>query len=528
MTQNTEHQLSCLSDSERLEAYNSLVSGCMHLWSKGKLQEDRLKPILDTFMNLAENDPIFLAHFTSYVIKNTDSKDLKVVATFANSLSDADGTPFSLGSKYKKPNLRIISHAALQHLDPKEVQRVVDIANIKQVLGSKRKATHFARSLQTAVKKYIRFREQNPKALEGIKKVGLSNRFQDLYRSVHISPSEEAASILGWKQGSKKKGNVQEIEKKEYFNFEGLSDLEIAEKIRTEKLPATGVLGALPGKISPVIAVAVLEQCTGNQAVILRELFDKEGLLKNKEVMAFFTEKISEAKTALDRVERIKTDIDEEVQKVLKTAKSKKRKEQVGDIGKIFLHIDISQSMNRVIDYAKEKGSIIAECVQNPEENFHWGLFNDRGMILKQPDSFEKDAFQAALYGVRSAGMTDCLACYPYAREQGCDVDIFLTDQGHNGPPIGNIIRKYDNEGLGRPKAIVIVDFADRRGDCYFYDHLVEIGIPVSFIKPDALNESALVAQAVRQAILGPVQVIDEIMSTELLSLPQWYEAVNV
>jgi len=49
---------------------------------------------------------------------------------------------------------------------------------------------------------------------------------------------------------------------------------EDAEKIRKEKLPPTGVIGALPDKISPVIAVSILEQASGNQAVILRELFD--------------------------------------------------------------------------------------------------------------------------------------------------------------------------------------------------------------------------------------------------------------
>lgn len=519
-------QLAFMTDNDRLKAYEIIVSGCSHLWSKGKLQEEKLKNILDIFYSLAKNDPYFLAHFTSYAITKLDSKDLKVVSIFINALSDADGTPFSEGSKYKKPNLRLISQAGLQYLDPKLVDRIVKIANSKMSFGDLRETTHYPTSLKTAVRKYLKFRESNPKAMEGINKSGLSPTVKNIYRIAQIKPSEDMCGYLGWKQGSVKKGNVKFFNKKQLINFKGLKELEIANKIRQEKIPVMGALGALPNKISPVIAVALLEQCSGNQAVILRGLFDSQGLLKHKEVMDLFKKKIKNAKTALDRVEKINTEVDKDVEMVLKQAKSKKRKKDVGDIGKIFVHIDVSASMNRVIQFAKDKCSIIAECVQNPEENFYWGAFNTNRIKLNKPESFEKDAFHAALYGLSAGGSTDCIAWYKEARELNCDIDVYITDQGHNCGDIVSRICKLDSENYNRPKAILIVDFS-MGSYSFLYDQFINLGIPVIEMKPETLTESALISQAVRSAMLGATAIVDEIMNTPLLKLPEWWNSVK-
>jgi len=520
-----ESQLSYLNDTDRLKAYNTITSGCMHLWSKGKLQQEKLESVLDTFVMLAEQDPYFLAHFTSYAINKLPSKDLKVVATFVNSLSDADGTPFSAGSKFKKPNLRVVSQAALQDLDPKMVSRVIELANLKIKLGSKRhKGTHFPNSLKKAVKKYLKYRETNPKSLEGIKKVGFSTTFKNIYRNVHMAPSTLAAEILNWPQKDGRELNIR----KDTFNFKGMDDLAIAEKIRNEKLPPTGVLGALPGKISPVIAVAILEQASGDQAVVLTSLFEEQGLLKNKEVQKVYSDKLKTAKTALDRVERIKKEMDEDVQKVLKTAKSEKRKEDVGDIGKIFVHIDISSSMDRAIDVAKESGATIAECVKNPIANFNWGVFNSTGKTLPVPGSFEKDAFASALYGIRANGMTNCLALYDKARELKCDVDVYITDQGHNGGNITEIIRRSVEKGFPKPRAAVIVNVDNHTNDTTLKRELEANGIPVTEITSASLKESALVSQAIKTALLGANAILEEIMTEPLLQLPKWWYSVKV
>src|SRR5258708_22390577 len=98
-----------LSNKERLDVYNLLLTAAQHLWSKNKLQAEKMIDVLHALVPLTQKDPYFLAHLTSYVMTNPSmnlNKDLKVTAIHINSLSSADGMPFSPGSKYMKPNLR--------------------------------------------------------------------------------------------------------------------------------------------------------------------------------------------------------------------------------------------------------------------------------------------------------------------------------------------------------------------------------------------------------------------------------------
>lgn len=520
-----ENKLSYLDDAERFNAYSAITNGCHHLWSKGIVQQDKLEKILETFSHLAEKDPLFLAHFTSYAVKNLDSKDLKVVAIFANSLSDADGTPFFQGSELTKPNWRLVSQAALQELDPKLALRVLQLANSKLKFGSKPVATHCSKRLKMAVKKYIKYREANPKALVGIKKSGLTKVVKNLYRYTRTAPSPEAVKVLGWKQKPGYPGAGVE-KAKSMFDFSGMNEIEIANKIRAESLSPLTVLGALPDKLSPVIAAAVLEQATGDQTVILTEMFESQGLLKNKEVKAVYTQKIKNAKNALDRVERIRAKMDQEVEDILKETKAESRKEVVGDLGKVFLHIDVSGSMEHAIAVAIDKGAIVAESVKNPEVNFHWGVFNSSGKILGRPEKYTKDGFAKALYGYRAGGGTNCLALYSEARRLGCDIDIYITDQGHTDGDISTMIRSFRDKGIPDPKQVVIVNVGT--GSPILKKGLENCGIPVVELNPQQLSESALVGQAIKSAFKGATAIIDEILATKLLSLPRWWESVSV
>ncbi len=528
MTTNTNTQsenLPFLTSQERLDAYNLILAGCSHIWSKGKLQEDKAQEVLELLIPLTQKDPYFLAHLTSYAITKTKSKDLQVFLTHVASLSSADGLPFSPGSKYKKPNLRFIAAAALHSLDPKLALRVVKLSERKYgVQNYLNTARHFPQALQTAAKKYLKYREGNIHMIRGIKKAGLGETFANLYRSLHTAPSNEAAKILRWNQ---KDGSV-ELEKS-FFDFTGMDDIEIAKKIQSEKLPVLGVLGALPRKMTPVIAVALLEQATGDQAVILRETFEDAGVLKDAEVMKLYTQKIETAKTALDRVETLTKTASEEVKRALNTAKSNVRKEEMKGLGKIYLHIDFSDSMHEAIEFAKKRGAIIAECVNDPINNFRWGLFGSSGLELQLPQEFEKDAFEQILFGQVPNGSTNCFALYSNARNFGADVDIFITDQGHNfGGPLKEKIEEYhkNNPAIKKPKACVIVDYAGRYDPPVVKQAYEENGIPVSVLKPDTLTQSALVVDSVKNAIMGPVAVVDEIMATDLLVLPNYYYAL--
>lgn len=519
------------SDEKRLSIYKMLTSACTHLYSKGKLQEDKFDAVAAIFADLAKHDPLFMAHFAAYCARK-DSKDLRVLTTFFNALSDADGTPFFKGSTKCKPNLRNVSYSTLQDLDPHLALRVLQLCHkkfsVKQLLNE---ARHFPTGMKTAFRKYLWFRENSPDILRGIKRAGLSKKMQQIYRLTRTAPSDIAASILNWKQR-----DGREITAEKLPDFSGKTSAEIAEELGKVKLSPTVALSVIPqDKITAKVAEALLKNCSGNQSIILYNWFARNGFLDVKAIKSLFKDKVKQSTTAVDRIDTLTKDADEEDKKEMAVIRSEKRKStaRTSDIGKIFLHIDASGSMYQAIQFAKDRASVIAECVENPKNNFRWGLFGAKGKMLPVPNGFTKEDFHQALYGITAnMGSTDCIALYPESRKFGADIDIYVTDQGHNIGTISKRITDYhiQHPDIPKPKAAVIVDFSGNRSAQYLgalEDNLKKVEIPVAVIKPEALSESALVAQSVKNAIVGEMAVIDEIMETPLPSLPKWWNAIH-
>jgi hypothetical protein len=515
-----------LSSQERLEAYQFIVDGCSHIWSKGEMQTPKALAALQRLLPLSQKDPYFLAQLTSYVMRKSMHKDLQVFTAYANSLNSANGTPFSPGSKYMKPNLRVVSAAAVQMMDPKIASRVLEVAEMKYAIPELlNESRHFSTTLRTALEKYLKYREANIHILKGIKKAGMTGYLKYMYTGLHLSRSPQSAAIMRWRE----KGKDTKFEDT-IFNFKDLTDLQIAEKIQKEKLPVLSALSALPRKLSPVIAVALLEQATGNQAVILRTAFEDAGVLKDEEVMKLYEEKIKTAKTALDRVDTIAQNASQAVKDVMVKARAESRQAETAGLGKVFIHLDISTSMNRALEVAKDRGSIFAEMVNNPTENFRWGVFSSNGGILPLPQEFVRDAFASILFPITCGGMTDAFALYDTARKAGSDIDVFISDGGHNTGDLEDKIRHYHrtHPAMVKPKVMIWVMTAGDGGGIAdtIKRAYEENGIPVVSMHPDTLTESALVVQAVKSAMVGPTGIIDEIMSTELLKLPEWYYTI--
>lgn len=529
MTQMNRDALNEYSDDKRLDIYKILIAACTHLYSKGKLQKDKFDKVVPIFADLSKNDPIFMAHLAAWAAKQ-NSKDLRVLATYFNALNDADGTPFFKGSSLNKPDYRKVSAALIQDMDPHLANRVLELAGIRfGVPGLFNDAVHMPTSLKTAFQKYLRYREMNPYILEGIKKKGMSKKLQNMFRRARLAPSDVTVETLGWKQ---KDGRVPSGSTS-LPDFSAMTGAEIADYLEAEKLSTLVAMSIVPKeKITASVAKAMLKNATGNQAVILYNFFRREGFLEVASISNLFGKKIREATTAVDRVETLTKNATESDKKELAGVRSESRKAEYrkASIGKIYLHLDISSSMQSVVEWAKNHAATVAECVDNPSENFGWGVFNNVGLNLPIPSDFTKEGFHQALFGVRAGGMTDCLACYGYARRMGAEVDVYVTDEGHNVGSVKARIEKFhaDNPDLPMPKAAVIVQF-DRRGQHDgLGEQLMNTGIPVSYMQPDALVESAGVSRAVTTAIKGQLVVIEEIMSTPLPELPHWWNGVNV
>lgn len=528
---NSVAALSEYTDQKRLSIYKMITSACSHLYSKGKLQEDKFMAVAKVFADLAVHDPIFMAHLTAWAA-NKDSKDLKTLSIFFNALNDANGTPFFKGASKNKPNYREVSYALLQTLDPHLALRVLQLCHKKfEVSGVLNNSRHFPTGMKTAFKKYLFYREDNANMLRGIKSSGLSKKMRNIYRLSRTAPSDVAASILGWKQ---KDG--RSIQMQATHDFTNKTPQQIVEELTKSKLSPVVAMSLIPSdKMTASVAKAMLSNCSGNQSIILYNWFSRNGFLDVPEIKELFKDKIKQSTTAIDRIDTLTKNAAVEDKKEMAAVRSEKRKVSANteSLGKIYMHIDASGSMHQSIEFAKEKACIFAECVSNPAANFRWGRFGTRGEELPVPSGFTKEDFHMALYGkTADMGSTDCIALYGKAREFGADIDVYVTDQGHIIGTISKRINEYHakNPNAVKPKAAVIVDFSgnrDARVLNLLHTELLRCEIPVAIIKPEALSESALVAQSINAALMGEVAIIQEILDTKLPTLPRWWGTIE-
>lgn len=570
---NNQNTLQEMSNDVRLDVYEKVLSvGVQHIWSKGKLQKEKLDGMLDILLPLTKDDPIFLVHLTAYLFSKSESKDLKVILAYVNSLSDANGEPFDPSDpEIRKPNFRQISYALMQELDPKLMTRLYNIAGLfvnkkGKLYNDKRdfnghNAVHITRGLRKASQKYLRFRELSPKAMKGIVGSGLKNIFSDLFRLSHLNPMDETAKKLRWSQ---KDGSISKEDfKTSIFDFTGMKDVEIAQKIVDENLSPMTAIGAVD-KMSPVIAVALLQVATGDQVVILTSLFEDQGLLSDKEVQKVYKKKVVESRNAIDRIKSFKEKASADVQKILDEGRADSKKKifnekSGGLINKVFFHLDVSASMDDAIEWTRKNAGVIAEMVSNPEENFGWGAYNNMKINLSKPNKFTQAGFQQALYGLTSRGSTNCFAHYADARAFGADVDIHITDQGHNVGQLGMMIEEYHSKnGHSKPKACVIIDTTAKENrvqranagnelhanefrhndKTYTYYSQGKLGqvamayeyndIPVCVLPYMVVDNTALLTEQIVVALKGKVAIIEEIMNIPLPELPDWFVAMKV
>ena len=108
-------------------------------------------------------------------------------------------------------------------------------------------------------------------------------------------------------------------------------------------------------KITASVAEALLKNCSGNQSIVLYNWFAANGFLDVKTIRALFKDKVQTATTAVDRIDTLTRDAVAEDKEMMSDIRSAKRKAQAntGKLGKVFIHIDVSGSMDNVIKYAK-------------------------------------------------------------------------------------------------------------------------------------------------------------------------------
>jgi len=267
-----------------------------------------------------------------------------------------------------------------------------EIAEINRELGFGKSARSAPMGrFKLAVRKWLKYREQNPQMLEGLVKKGFRSTVIRLAGLAGYKPeSEKFFEILRWKQKQAKDGRRtlaigKAVKKAE--TWEGMSEADICQKIVDTKPDWKRIVGLLPKEVGitqAVVAAAVEGGCLSNaDLIILTPTLEDLGLLEDKDVKAKWGRamKSAENQRAANIAKRVKkVETAEALEEAAETAIQKKIEEVTRGL-RIYVVVDKSGSMTNALKKAKIYLTQMMPAF--PPDRVHVSVFNSYGHELE-------------------------------------------------------------------------------------------------------------------------------------------------
>jgi hypothetical protein len=500
------------------------------------------------------------ARLASYVMKETDWRDMKVVCAAFMLVQSRAGEPITEEQNGKKVVLfndddhrdvgeamiKLYERGSNRMMNPKLIQRIGEVLSLPGVVtmnrtmnfGNPHKRKPFVGRYYNAVGDWLEFRETNVSLLEGLKKSGYSKTVQSLARMVGYKPkSKRFFEVLGWKQKQAAQGHrsigLTDLEIRK-TSFEGLSEKEICEKIVEEKLGWKQVMGMLPKKhgLTPAIFAAMLDQFSNKDLVILTPTLEEFGLLRHEPIKQRWQEALQKqedqrarniAKNIRDKetAQRLQDSADAAVVKAVAEATKE------AEIHIMFL-IDASGSMQGAIETSKEALSMIVQGF--PPEKLHIASFNTVGTVLK-PRHHSAAGIQHMLKGIGASGGTLYCSAIDALHDSGvrvpADAGLIVFAVGDEAGESGELLAQHIRNAGYTPKAIAhIVNVAPNSARGTTVRRASEVlGLPYTEVKVEQFTDVYQVQRTLKavleaQPFREKGSMIEKIMQTELLVSP--------
>lgn len=513
-------------------------------------------------------DNEFAARWASYAFKQ-EHRDLKVVLAAFLLVQTRKGDPVKDGGEvlFYDEDYRDVGEAMMllqekgKDLNPKlllriwEVLTLPEVAAINRELGFGNSARRpFLGRWPRAVEKWLRYREENPKMLEGLVKAGFRTTVMALARRIGYKPeSDKFFEALRWKQKQAEDGRRDmAIGKavKAAESWEGLSEKKICERIVKDKPNWKKIVGLLPKKVGvtrAIMAAAIeAKSVSDKDLIILTPTLEELGLLTVKDIKEQWegAMKAAEDMRAANIARNVRS---KEVKEKLEEAADKAVQKAVEEATKglrIYFMVDASGSMQGALEAAKP---LVAKFLQAfPAEKVHIAAFNTFGREIKVKHPSTKGV-EKAFEGLNAGGGTDygsgirTLQAYKPAEDEDV-LFIFVGDE--EAPEFSQAVRASGLNPLafGFMKTVPFGGAAGWRYRTYGAENntavrntAANLGIPCfmiddrTFEDPYAISRTvrALVAatpvgQIQRQRPVQRVTLVDQILQTELLKKPAW------
>lgn len=511
----------------------------------------------------------FAARWASWAYEQ-ENRDLKVILAAFMLCQSRKGDPVTDDGKvvFHDEDYRDVGEAmVLQHRKGKdmnakmllrihEVLQLPEVAGINRELGFARSARRpFLGRWEKAVEKWIRFREENPKVLDGLVRSGQRSQLIALCERVGYRPSSpKFFEVLRWKQSQAKDGRRsiaigQDVAQAE--TWEGLTEREVCERIVRDKPGFKRIYGMLPksvGLTRAVMAAAVeAGSLSDKDLIILTPTLEELGLLDDADVRGRWEAAMKEAEDvrAANVARNVRSrEAKEKLQDAADAALQKAVREEVERGIRVYFMVDISGSMAPVIQVAKDYCAKLVQAF--PLDRLHVAVFNSAGWPVTIRHA-SKAGVEQAFRGHAAGGGTDYGAGIRAVQgsRPGPDEDaLFFFVGDEEAPPFEAAVRA---SGIS-PVAFAFVRVAsyDQRMGTFGQGRLDDgrtavretasrLGIPCVLIDGAAFEDPYAIPRTLRHLIAStPVgrtaagaakprlTLVDQIAKTELLQKPAW------
>ena len=499
-------------------------------------------------------DNEFAARWASYAYAQ-DHRDLKVVLAAFMLVQSRKGEPVLDNGKvaFHDEDYRDVGEAMVlldgaKYLDIKLVLRMLDFLKLPEVAAINRELgfTTSARNpclgrFPKVAEKWLRYREDNPKILEGLIKKGFKSSLKALASAIHYKPSSpKFYQALRWKQDQAKDGRRSiaiGAAVKAAETWKGLTEEQICERIVAGKPDLKWIIGHLPENIGltrAIMAAAIEAGSLSNKdLVIYTPTLEELGLLKVPAIQGRWQKAIAAAEDqrAANIASRVKS---KETKEALQDASDKAAQKAVEEVVRdleVFVVVDISGSMEASIEMAKECVSKLVPAF--PLDRLHVSVHNSSGREVEIKHASTAGVVNA-FKGVRAGGGTDIGSGVRVLGKHKVPADrdsiiLFVGDE--EASPFVEAVRK---SGIN-PAAF---GFLKVRTNHYsaIRDTAAQLGIPCFMIDAKTFDGDAYAIPRTIRALVAAtpvgvnqaakavprVTLIDTILQTNLLVKPAW------
>jgi len=505
-------------------------------------------------------DNEFAARWASYAFRQ-EHRDLKVMLAAFMLVQSRKGDPVMDGGErlFDDEDYRDVGEAMVlllekgNDLNPKLLLRIYDVLNLPEIakinheLGFGKSAKRpFLGRWPKAIDKYLRYREENPKLLEGlVNKAAFGNTVKTLARRIGYKPtSDKFFATLRWKQKQAEDGRREMAIGKAVRaaeSWDHLDEAGVCELIEKNKPGWKRIVGLLPAKIGVTRAVmaATIESggLSDKDLIILTPTIEDLGLFKVQEIKARHAAALAKASDmrAANIARNVRSkDLKEEMETGADKAAQKAAEEVIKNL-RLYVVIDRSASMQGALEKAKP---LIAKLIQAiPAERLHVSTFNTIGKVI----TFKHHStagVEAAFRGVNAGGGTvhaegvRVLAQFPPAADED-SLMIFIGDEGERR----HFAEAVEASGL-RPLAFgllatvgprwgrgqAIRDTAARLDiPCFEIDDRTFDGDPYAIPRTIRnLIAATPVGVNTGRRVVPRVTLVGQILETEILQKPNW------